>query len=553
MAATTSGIGAAFAVRRGQLAGIALVIALATLAVYAPVVGFPFLSWDDGVYVAENPNLREPFGLASVMRAFAEPYESNWIPLTWISLHIDAAIFGLNPAVYHVENVLLHLATSLLLLFAFARVTGSLGASAFVAAVFALHPVHVESVAWVSQRKDALLGLFFAFSVLAYFRYARSPSSGRMALVGLATAAALMSKPSAVVIPFVLLALDYWPLKRLGVNAFDAGDGAGSVGRIDFDRFRGAVVEKIPLLVLALIAAIATVLAQRNAGSLELLQLPFHWRAMNASWNYMAYLGMALWPSGLAYYYTWPIEASLVWKSAASVLALAGLWVACMRLARLSRAPLAGLVIYVVALLPVVGFVQVGMQGRADRYMYLPLLGVALAVAFGARGWALARPRPERALRVLGAVGLAAVLAMAVASRAQVMHWKSSFALYQRALDATEGNFFAHVSMGSELERAARPAEAMVHYERALELRPRFYSPHLSLARLHSRSGHYDAAEAVLERAVALRPHLAEPWLLLAEAASAAGRRDAALEWLARGARQVAPEERPLLKRAPVQ
>lgn len=546
MAATTPESSAAAAIPRGQLAAVAAAIALATLAVYAPVADFPFLSWDDGVYVAENPNLREPFGTASVLRAFSQPYESNWIPLTWISLHLDAALFGLDPAVFHIENVLLHLATSLILLLVLARATGSLGASAFVAAVFALHPVHVESVAWVSQRKDALLGLFFSLTVAAHFCYARSKAPAARFGVVLATAAALMSKPSAVVIPFVLLAFDYWPLKRLGMNALDAPAGEQDAPWIDRAQLRRVLLEKWPLVLLVVVAAVATVFAQRNAGSLELLQLPLHWRAMNAFWNYIAYLGMTFWPSGLAYYYTWPVVDSLIWKSALSLLAMTVLWLGCMRAARTTRAPLAGLAIYVFALLPVVGFVQVGMQGRADRYMYLPLLGVAIAVAFGAR----ASAKSVLARRALAALGVVIVLGLGTVSRAQVMHWQSGLSLYQRAIDVTHENFFAHVSLAGELDRAGRAGEAVPHYERAIELRPRFYLPHVSLARLQMRGGEAQRAEPLLERALELRPYLAEPWALLAELAVAQGQPERARDWLNRGAGQVVPGERAALDAA---
>ncbi|MEZ4218067.1 MAG: hypothetical protein R3E88_16395 [Myxococcota bacterium] len=533
MATTAEPRARAHPVDARRLALAAAAIAIATVAVYAPVASHPFLHWDDDVYVLQNPHLREPLGLASVARAFAQPYESNWIPLTWISLHVDAALFGLSPAAFHVENALLHLATSLVLLVAFARATGSVGASAFAAGVFALHPLHVESVAWVAQRKDCLMGLFFALGVAAHFRYARAPGARRYAATCAATAAALAAKPAAVAMPLVLLALDGWPLGR---------------GARDLARWRALAVEKLPLLALAALAGAATVVAQRNAGSLELLQIPFAWRAMNASWNYLAYLGAAVWPSGLAFYYPWPLDASLPWKAGAGLLALSLAFALAARAIDRAPALLAGLAIYVVALLPSVGFVQVGMQGRADRYMYLPLLGLALAAAFGAR--ALARGS-RAATRALAAAAVAALVAFAFASAQQVRFWRGDRALYARALAVTSGNFFAHWAMGGELERAGDRDGAIAHYREAIALRPRWYHPHVSLGRALGSAGDAAGAEAALRRAAELRPQAAEPALALAELALARGAVGEADDELARAIARTAGDERAALERAP--
>ena len=520
----------------GALALAAGVLALATLAVYAPVLGHPFLSWDDGVYVVDNPNLREPFGLASIVRAFAAPYESNWIPFTWISLHVDYALFGPDPRAFHAVNLALHLATSLVLLVAFARATGSLGASAFVAGVFALHPVHVESVAWAAQRKDCLSGLFFALALAAHFRHARAPSAARLAAVAVAGAAAMASKPSAVVLPFVLLALDHWPLRRLGLDPF----GERAVVR---DELRRALLEKLPLVALALLSGVATVIAQRNAGSIELLQIPFHWRAMNATWNYLAYVGMALWPSGLHFYYPWPLESSLVWKSALGMLAGVGATLLALRRSAADRAPLVGLAIYFVALLPVVGFVQVGMQGRADRYLYWPLLGLAIAAGFGLP--ALLGARARRALII---AGCCALVGLGVAARAQLRHWESSLALYQRAVDVDDANYFAHASLAGELERLGRPDEALEHYQRSVALRAGFFAPWLSLARLHTARGELDHARSALEAALELRPGSAEAWARRAENALARGAAQETRDVLARAREHVDVEASPQLR-----
>jgi len=518
--------------RARAIAAAAAAIALATFAVYAPVASHPFLHWDDDVYVGDNPNLREPFGLTSIARAFAAPYESNWIPLTWISLHADAAIFGLDPAAYHLENVALHVLASLVLLFAFARATGSLGASAFAAGVFALHPLHVESVAWVSQRKDCLLGLFCALAIAAHLRFARAPSRARYVATFAATFAALASKPTAVALPLVLLALDGWPLGR---------------GARDLAAWRRLALEKLPLFALAALASVATVLAQRNAGSLELLQIPFAWRAMNALWNYLAYLGMAAFPSGLAYYYPWPLDPALPWRAAAGGVALALAFALCARAIDRAPALLAGFAIYVATLLPVVGFVQVGMQGRADRYMYLPLLGLALALSFGVRELVRGSRAARRAAAALAA---AALVACAFASAKQVRVWRSDRALFERALAVTTGNFFAHWSLGGALEREGERARAIDHYREAIALRPRWYHPHVSLARALGSEGDLDGAALALARAAELRPYAAEPAVLLAELELARGDPDAAEAAIARALERAAGADRSALERA---
>jgi tetratricopeptide (TPR) repeat protein len=516
---------------RARVRAAALGIALATLAVYAPVRDAPFLSWDDVEYVAQNPNLREPFGPSSVLHAFEEKYESNWIPLTWISLHLDAALFGIDPAVYHVENVLLHLAAALVLLFAFARATGSPGASAFVAGVFALHPLHVESVAWVSQRKDCLSGLFFAIAVGQHLRYAESGSKMRLVAVWLSGAAAMLAKPVAVMLPVALLLLDVWPLGRLVPERAS---------------LRDRVVEKTPLLAMALLSGVLTLLAQRSAGSVELLQIPLLWRVMNALWNYVAYLGMAFWPSGLAFYYTWPLDAWLPWKAGLAMVALVVLGLGAVAAGRRERAVPVGLLWYVVMLLPVVGFVQVGMQGRADRYMFWPLFGLALSTAFGVRALVAGSAARRRGA---AAAAFAALATLGVASRIQVGHWQSGLALYERAVRVTDGNFFAHWALGGELVRLGRPDEAVAHYEEAIRLRPRWFHPRRDLGRLLLQRGDLAGAERELTAAVALAPADPEPHRLLVRALLLDGRPDEAVTALERALESVPAAARPVLVR----
>jgi len=519
---------------RTSLLVAAFAIAIATLTVYAPVADFPFLSWDDVEYVEQNPNLREPLGWPSVVRAFTEKYESNWIPLTWLSLHLDAAVFGIDPAVYHVENALLHGLTALVLLFAFAHATGRVAPSAFAAAVFVLHPLHVESVAWVAQRKDCLSGLFFALAVAAHLRFAGGAGvGGRLAVFG-AGVCAMLSKPTAVMLPVALLLLDFWPLHRL-----------------DRGTLLARVREQVPLFAAAGLAGVFTVLAQRSAGSIELLQLPFLWRAMNGAWNYLAYLGMAIWPVDLAFYYTWPLDAALPWKAGIALVAFVALTLAAFRATLVERlepggagrAVWIGWLWYVALLLPVVGFVQVGMQGRADRYMYWPLYGLALAVGYGGHAWVADQRWKQRvAMALAGGV----LLALGFSAHAQVHHWRSGLALYGRAVDVTEGNFFAHWALAGELERTGGSG-AETHYEQAIRLRPRWFHPHRDYGRWLAGEGEFARAAQELKIAADLQPTDAAVLGLLARVLISAGRPDKALTALDRGLGAVAPNERAAL------
>ncbi len=379
---------------------VAVLLAAATVAAYLPVLGNDFVNYDDDLYILDSPPIGAGLTADGFRWAFTSFQGANWFPLTRLSWMLDADLFGLDARVFHLTSLLLHVAGAVCLLLAFAGLTGALWPSAFVAAVFALHPLHVESVAWAAARKDVLSGLFWALTLLAYARRARrGPSFPRAAALFAALALGLLAKPVLVTLPCVLLLLDLWPLRRLG---------PGTSGRL-----RRAVVEKLPLFALVAVSSAVTLAAQRAGGALQALdRYPLLTRLENALNAYPAYVAKAFWPSGLSVFYPHPHGAIPGWRTALSALLLVAVsaWV----IRELRRRPYlaVGWFWFVGTLLPVIGLVQVGQAAMADRYTYVSLTGLAVMLAWGARD-ALGGRRLLRlsaaslALLVLGALAVA--------------------------------------------------------------------------------------------------------------------------------------------------
>jgi tetratricopeptide (TPR) repeat protein len=449
---------------------IALLLAVATFAAYHEVRGWEFVGYDDYVYVVQNPNLRDGVGVGALLRAF-RPYEVNWIPLTWISLQVDYALYGLDPSGYHVTNVALHALSTILLYLALVGMTGAVGCSAFTAAVFALHPLHVESVAWVTERKDTLSGVFWMLTLCAYAFYARRPGCIRRYLLVLACLAmGLMAKPMLVTLPFALVLLDYWPLHRLRGDRASAWPAPRAL--------RAALIEKLPMFGLAAGASAVTFWIQRTAGAVSALEaIPLGARIANALESYVIYLWKSVWPTGLAAFY--PLSEIPGWRAAAAGAVLAAVSVAAVRGAARRPYFLVGWLWYLGTLIPVIGLVQVGMQARADRYMYLPLVGVTIAIAWGvaelAQRWRIPRP-------ALGGLALIALIAMGAGTWRQAQTWRDTEALYEHALAVTEDNFLAHKGYGNALLLQGRLDEAERHFEEAARLAPKWPKPRLGLA-----------------------------------------------------------------------
>jgi Flp pilus assembly protein TadD len=482
--------------RTDALAGFCLAIEIAVLMVYAQTLGYQFVTYDDPEYVFKNASVTGGLTFAGLRNAFTSFYAANWHPVTWLSHMLDCQLFGLNAGAHHGVNLLLHMTTTALLFLAFTRMTGKPWRSAFVAGIFALHPLHVESVAWISERKDVLSGFFASLTLLAYARYAEAPSRPRYAAVTGALALGLMSKPMLVTLPFVLLLLDIWPLKRIPLPA----------GQLpSWKDIRRPVLEKLPLLGLSAVSAVLTTMAQRAGGSmLSLDALPVKTRIANAFVSYAAYLEKTLWPADLAILYPYqdPPPAGKVLLGAAVVLSLTLLAFAAAR-----RRPylLVGWLWYLGMLVPVSGIAQAGIQALADRFMYLPMVGLSLAVVWGIADIAENSGKIARCAAALG--GLALLVCAAVSFR-QAEVWQNSATLYRHALAVTQGQGSAiiHNNLGVVLENNGRRDEAITQFRRASILMPRYAKAHANLGTVLARAGRLDEAIAALNTAVSLRP-----------------------------------------------
>ncbi len=500
-----------------------LALAAITLAVYAPVRHFDFVSIDDPLYVSENPAVAGGLSRAGVAWAFTTGHAANWHPLTWLSHMADVQLFGMAPGWHHVTSVALHVLNTLLLFLLLARMTGRAGASAFVAALFAVHPLHVESVAWIAERKDVLSTLWFLLTLWAYLSYVGNPVRGlgagpavgpargsrrlSYALMLACYALGLMAKPMLVTLPFVLLLLDWWPLGRFASRRVgDESTSRATRGLKPAGSNWQLVWEKVPLLTLAAASSLMTFAVQQRGGAVSnLAHIPLGHRAANAIIACGTYAMKAVWPSDLSVFYPYPSSIPVL-PLAVSAAFLAGVTWLAVRAARSHPYLLTGWLWYVITLAPVAGIVQVGRQAMADRYTYVPLIGLFVIVTWGARDL-LARWPARRAALPVAALVLIGIYA--VTARAQVGHWADSTALWRHALAVDPGNYYAHNSLGTIASDAGETTEAIGHFSRAVRFAPDYPEARNNLGLMYAREGR--AAEAVAEyrKALALNPGLA--------------------------------------------
>jgi protein O-mannosyl-transferase len=473
-------------VRWPRHVAVCALLTVAIAVVYAGVGSHTYLNLDDDVYVVRNPWIRQGLNWGTVRWAFTGVHEAYWIPLTWLSLALDCQLFGLHAGAQLFENVAWHAANTLLLYAVLVAATGAVGRSAWVAALFALHPMHVESVAWVSQRKDVLSTFFWMLTTLAWVRYARRPSVGRYLVVAAPFALGLLTKPMLVTLPITLLLLDVWPLAR---------------------RDRGLawlLAEKLPLLALSLVVSAVTIWTQHGAGAVpELATRSVGDRIATALVNYGLYLGKLAVPVNLAVFYPLaPSDAGLA-TSAALLLVLVSALV--LTLGRREPALLVGWLWFLVTLLPVVGLVQVGGQQIADRYSYIPSIGVFVLVAWGVP-WLWAARARGAAPWVPGAAGAATLVIAALVARHQVSYWRDSVTLFERAVAVTDRNFFAHNNLGEALASVGRREEAAIHYAEAVRLHPGYAPARNNQGIVLAEAGRYAEAEQEFRAALAIDP-----------------------------------------------
>jgi tetratricopeptide (TPR) repeat protein len=490
------------------------VLALATIIAFEPVRNNAFVTYDDDSYVTKNPQVQAGLTWSSIIWAFTEFHAANWHPLTWLSHMLDCELFGPNPFGHHLTNLLFHLANTLLLFWVLKRMTGALWQSAFVAAAFALHPLHVESVAWVAERKDVLSGFFWMLTIAAYIRYTERPCIGRYLLVVLAFCLGLMAKPMAVTLPFVLLLLDYWPLGRFQFAGSEQGPSA-----------RRLFGEKIPLLLLAAVSSVVTFIVQKTTGTVAAIEiLPVNFRVANAVISYIRYIGKMIYPVRLAALY--PFAKISMWQVAASALLLLAVsrWV--ILLARSHRFLLVGWLWYLGTLVPVIGLVQVGNQAIADRYTYIPLIGIFIMVAWGLPHL-LAKWRYRRIALSAASVLVFAVLLLC--TRRQVKIWQNDFTLFGHAIAVTENNPIMHNNFALAIQLQGRIDEAISHYRQILQTNPKFVPAHNNLALALQSQGKFDEAIGHYRQVLQFAPHSVHAHNNLGLALQSEGRLDEAI------------------------
>jgi tetratricopeptide (TPR) repeat protein len=460
-------------------------------ALYIRTVGFPFVLYDDNLYVFENPQVLNGLSPGGLAWAFSGFHVANWHPLTWVSHMLDVDLFG--PAAWgpHLMNVLIHALATTVLFLALNGMTGSPARSAVVAALFAVHPLHVESVAWVSERKDVLCGLFFVAAMAAYGRYAAAPSGRRLLAVVLASALSLLSKPVAVTLPFVFLLLDIWPLGRLQ---------RGAIPRL--------LLEKAPLFILSALVVGLTAMAQgMNDGIADAATLPIGTRLASACIAYAEYLRMTAWPASLAVIYPHPAsvhQAIPALRVAFSVALLAGITIAAALNRRRRPWLLVGWLWFLGTLVPMIGLVQVGAQLVADRYMYLPSIGLFLAATWEVADRVRGR---ERAARFALPAALLVVALFAGCAWKQIGYWKDSEALFLRAADtAPEGNWNAEFMLGIIYQREGRLADARRRLDRSLRIKPDFPPARLNMGIVLAGMGDSSGAVGQIEEAIRQAP-----------------------------------------------
>ena len=479
-----------------------------TWAVFGQTLQFGFLNYDDPVYVSENRQIQDGLSWDNIEWAFTHVHSHNWHPLTTISHMLDCEMFGLKAGKHHLVNVLLHSLSVVLLFLVLEKMTAFFWRSAFVAAVFAIHPLHVESIAWVSERKDVLSGLFFVLTLLAYLHYTRKPSFGRYASVTILFVLGLLAKPMLVTLPAVLLLLDYWPLGRMRSAKSEARNGKGRTGNLSTSQplntstsLPGLVVEKIPLFALAIGSAIATLIAQRG-GILETAYLPFAWRVGNAATVYFIYAGQMFWPANLAVMYPHPGRLPF-WETAMAGALLILVTMVAFFLRERRPYFITGWLWYLVMLVPVIGLVQVGSQAHADRYAYLSQIGLSIAFV-----WAVGDlVQPALWRRQLCAV-LASLTVIVLGWRAwiQTGYWRDAEQLWGHTIAVTGQNDFAHFGFGKYLLESHRLDEAIAQFKIVLATHPHDPDANFQMGHAFVEKGDVNAGISYFEQTLKTRP-----------------------------------------------
>ncbi len=491
---------------------ISLFLISATLAVFWQVHDHEFTNYDDHIYVTENIHVVKGLTAHGVIWAFTTTHAANWHPLTWLSHMLDCQLYGLKPGGHHLTSVILHLANVLLLFFLLRKMTGALWRSGFAAALFALHPLHVESVAWVAERKDVLSAFFWMLTLWGYTLYVQQPRLRTYLLTILTCALGLMAKPMLVTLPFVMILLDYWPFGRLQIGRWAGETSAplpptlrnGEAGSFSLHLFW----EKIPFLALAAASSIVTYLAQQTGGAFQFgARLTLKTRLANALVSYVHYLGKMFWPQNLAAFYPHPGDTLPIWLVVSACLLLLCLTSLTILTARKYPYLVVGWLWYFGTLVPVIGLVQVGDQALADRYTYVPLIGLFVSIAWGANDL-LAKYHYRT--RILAIASSAVISSLLVCTWSQVSVWKNAITLFNHSVRVTASNWLAHNNLGVALVNNGKLDEATSHFLEAVRIKPSYAEAYNNLGNVFAEQGKLDEAVAHFSQVLRALPDSSE-------------------------------------------
>ena len=509
---------------------ILLGLAVMTFGIYAQVIGHQFITIDDPTYIQENSMVNRGVTRAGLAWAFTTFHAANWHPLTWIAHMIDSQFFGMNAGGHLLVNALIHVANTLLVFWFLLRTTHTRWPSALVAALFALHPLHVESVAWASERKDTLSTFFGLVSLLAYVRYAEAPSSSRYACTAITLALGLLAKPMLVTWPFVMLLLDYWPLRRFELTS--RKEVATKLWLL--------VREKLPLFALVAASAVVTSIAQSHAGAVRTFgDIPIASRLSNAVVSYAKYLLLTFWPNNLAVYYPYTATGIPAGQIIGAAFLLIGITAFCLFQGKIRPYLIVGWLWFLGTLIPVIGLVQVGGQAMADRYFYIPSIGLFIVLVFGLADVVKTR---ELAPSLSAAIAGVILLVLATLTNAQIHRWSDSFTLFEHTLAVTPPNLPIENSMGYALRRSGRYDEGTAHFEKALQIKPDDYLSLLNVGVTRFHQGRLSEAIEYSQAAIRLQPDAPKGHNLLGLALAKQNRNEAALDEL-RHAAELAPKD----------
>jgi tetratricopeptide (TPR) repeat protein len=501
-------------VKKTLVLSIYFALTVSALLVFWQVCKFDFVSYDDNIYVFENQHVLNGITGDGIIWAFTTGFAAFWHPLTWLSLMLDCQLFGPGPGGFHLVNVFFHLVNTLLLFAVLKKMTGSPWPSAFAAALFALHPLHVESVAWIAERKDILSTSFWLLAMLAYARYVKKPNAANYLLTLLTFALGLMAKPMLVTLPFVFLLLDYWPLCR--IKGFDR--------RVIYR----LVLEKIPFIVLAIASSVIAFFAQQSSGAvLSFNNLGLKFRIGNALISYVKYIEKMFWPSRLSAFYPYSFENVSVLYAIISAAVLLAITILVIRFTKNHRYLFTGWFWYLGTLVPVIGLIQVGEFARADRYTYITLTGLFIIIAWGVPE--LLAKLPQRKF-ILGSLMLLSLTALGITAHRQASYWKNSFKLFSHMNEVTKKNYFAYNGLGYACDNIGRRQDAIESYKQAIKIRPSYAYAYNNLGVAYGRLGRHQEAIEACKEAIKIRPDYAEAHYNLGVTYGKLGRRQEAIE-----------------------